>query len=332
MLRMNGALRKRTAFTLIELLVVIAIIAILIALLLPAVQQAREAARRSQCKNQMKQLGLAIHNYADVFAESLPLNHGAQWLGNNGQQVSWITNILPYLDQAPLYNNLDLNYTARGDTYGTTGRNLVHYRTIISGLLCPSNPMPTQNRAYVSTNGSQQNSMPRTDYRGNGGLIRGRGVWQDGYSRGIRNQSQTWSGNPSAQFPQKAGVFHIAGSCKLAQITDGMSNTILVWEAHPWNGRIGTGSNLRGNSAQASLMSTWCRAQSAFTPGITQINDYTSARANQNYTHGPASTHTGGTHALLGDGTVRFISENTDRNAVQARLCTRAGGDVVGNF
>src|SRR5260221_2153880 len=96
----------RRGFTLIELLVVIAIIAVLIALLLPAVQQAREAARRTQCRNNMKQLGLAMHNYADVF-QYLPMGEGLD-LGNNtgGWRMSGYVGMLPYFDQAPLYNQI----------------------------------------------------------------------------------------------------------------------------------------------------------------------------------------------------------------------------------
>ena len=103
--------RRRSAFTLIELLVVIAIIAILIALLLPAVQQAREAARRTQCKNNMKQLGLALHNYHDVYGQFPnafydPLNASGA-LQNNTAAWSWGTMLLPYMDQAPAFNKLE---------------------------------------------------------------------------------------------------------------------------------------------------------------------------------------------------------------------------------
>jgi prepilin-type N-terminal cleavage/methylation domain-containing protein len=106
--------RRRLAFTLIELLVVIAIIAILIALLLPAVQQAREAARRSQCKNNLKQLGIAIHNYHDVFGV-VPMGSGrdsASPTGPGGRRQSAFVGLLPYFDQAPLFNMISNGGTA----------------------------------------------------------------------------------------------------------------------------------------------------------------------------------------------------------------------------
>ncbi|MBW3543701.1 MAG: DUF1559 domain-containing protein, partial [Planctomycetes bacterium] len=99
---------RRRGFTLIELLVVIAIIAILIALLLPAVQQAREAARRSQCKNNMKQLALALFNYEET-AGQFPITYANPPNGNNGRSTSWMVGILPYIDQAPLYNTFDFS-------------------------------------------------------------------------------------------------------------------------------------------------------------------------------------------------------------------------------
>src|ERR1700759_2816615 len=114
--------RTRRGFTLIELLVVIAIIAVLIALLLPAVQQAREAARRSQCKNNMKQLGLAVHNYHDTY-NHLPMCYywgpaglpGPTGSPTQGPQSSWMIGILPFVDQAPLYSVLDFRYGVTND-------------------------------------------------------------------------------------------------------------------------------------------------------------------------------------------------------------------------
>src|ERR1700748_3102276 len=111
-------IRRSRGFTLIELLVVIAIIAVLIALLLPAVQQAREAARRSQCKNSLKQLALAVHNYHDTFSAfafcSFDTSMGV-CSPSQGRQTSWIIGILPYIDQAPLYNALNFGVGATND-------------------------------------------------------------------------------------------------------------------------------------------------------------------------------------------------------------------------
>src|SRR5690242_14988078 len=115
---------RHVGFTLIELLVVIAIIAILIALLLPAVQQAREAARRTQCKNNLKQLGLAMHNYLDV-ARQFPMGYGAQFTGTAATvqdgNWAWGSFLLPYIDQAPLYSKLNVgNFTVLQNINDTT--------------------------------------------------------------------------------------------------------------------------------------------------------------------------------------------------------------------
>jgi len=128
--------RKQRGFTLIELLVVIAIIAILIALLLPAVQQAREAARRTQCRNKLKQLGLALHNYHDAFT-TFPI--GTQWNAN----PNWRIGILPYLDQAPLYNSLNLSSGFMA--HNGMGSNDILYDVELNAYVCPSSPFGFRN-------------------------------------------------------------------------------------------------------------------------------------------------------------------------------------------
>src|SRR5437868_1293601 len=154
--------KRNRGFTLIELLVVIAIIAILIALLLPAVQQAREAARRTQCKNHLKQLGLALHNYNDVY-RVFPIGHqyrftGWSWSGSGalptphgGKGWSLFAYLLPYMDQAPLYNQLNFNLSvagvreAAGSPAGTVidgGANKKLVASIVPWARCPSGTSP----------------------------------------------------------------------------------------------------------------------------------------------------------------------------------------------
>jgi len=165
---------KRSAFTLIELLVVIAIIAILIALLLPAVQQAREAARRTQCKNNLKQLGLAMHNYHDVY-NTFPHNQNRWGGGPIGAdqipQWSWLVGILPYIDQAPLYNafSYDVNVadgnggTITGDrNHNGIGVNQALAQTGMAAYICPSSP-----------NGSVRRDQTNGGYRWNGNTTKG---------------------------------------------------------------------------------------------------------------------------------------------------------------
>src|SRR5579885_2844703 len=125
------ARRRASGFTLIELLVVIAIIAILIALLLPAVQQAREAARRTQCRNNLKQLGLAIHNFENSYRH-LPTSNRPPSAGS--KRLAALTRILPQIDQAPLYNNY--NQSLNWSDPNTTQRAAVN--TVLPAFLCPS--------------------------------------------------------------------------------------------------------------------------------------------------------------------------------------------------
>lgn len=142
---------RRRGFTLIELLVVIAIIAILIALLLPAVQQAREAARRTQCKNNLKQMGLALHNYHDNY-QFFPNGNVASSAGGWG--LSWYARILPFVDQAPLYNQLTFSGTQHGWAWNDPTNNpegvqngTAFSRVTLSFVICPSSPLQAKRDA-----------------------------------------------------------------------------------------------------------------------------------------------------------------------------------------
>ena len=210
--------RKHRAFTLIELLVVIAIIAVLIALLLPAVQQAREAARRSTCKNNLKQLMLAIHNYNDV-SRTLPMNFsGTQWNVVGTGTYSWIVQSLPYLDNAPLFKKVNFNEPASasgGGPSGIGGPSNAGIRTaVFPALLCPSNVQPGIRPGSVD--GYQTAGMGDaggTDYVGNLGF--NWGGWRDCPAMNVA-ATNPQPGLPAAYTVGSAYVPWVDGCCASA--------------------------------------------------------------------------------------------------------------------
>ena len=338
--------RKRLAFTLIELLVVIAIIAVLIALLLPAVQQAREAARRSTCKNNLKQIGLAMHNYHDVF-KSFPMNYEATRNGDaNGRgrtSASWITASLPYMDQSALFNTIDFNTTAGGSDYNglnNAAGQIVRTKTI-PGLLCPSNPQKIVNAAA----GNYANNGPwhgngrdfqaaRTDYVGNMGWVWT--GWKDSNDIGQGGAVGAPWVTPDAlynenvdQLPRFGGVFWWRGTASLADITDGPSNTIAVFENHHWN----TSKRFPGEINKATSWFTPIGAIDTMHKPINYAADDIPGNNGGDDTRCSSfsSTHVGGAHALLCDGAVRMFSENIDRGLYKG-LSTRSGGEIVGEY
>ena len=250
--RKNGG---RTAFTLIELLVVIAIIAVLIALLLPAVQQAREAARRTQCKNNLKQIGLAFHNYESTFgrfAPALTALAGPIWGGNVGEGIpstiddgnfhTWPEFILPFMDQGNLYNTINfalpLTYTdstlATGTVYNyitnanySTAQSVAAAKAVIPGFICPSSPHSGLAPYADDWLAGSFGSAPPT-YHG-GGPLDYVAKWPRG---NIHNNSL--SGFNYGPF---AAVLDInsangagCGGVKISDIIDGTSNTMLLGE------------------------------------------------------------------------------------------------------
>lgn len=214
-------MKRRTShqrgFTLIELLVVIAIIAILIALLLPAVQQAREAARRTQCRNNLKQIGLAMHNYHDVY-RVFPPGFVIAW-GNNGSidltETSvdgnrrhgwgWGTYLLPYIDQAPLYNKLDVGSSVSVNRLSGTELGL----TVLQGYLCPSSA------EGGNTDFAQSNYV---------GMFGANGVVT------ISGDRIRADGTPPSTAPDNGGALGFLSKNRIRDFTDGTSNTILVGE------------------------------------------------------------------------------------------------------
>lgn len=289
---MNKSLnRRKRGFTLIELLVVIAIIAILIALLLPAVQQAREAARRTQCKNNLKQIGLALHNYHDVFL-TFPI--GAQVAGANEEMWGWGASILPQIEQQNLYNELGVSSQRLRNVLADPVLRLV-LQTPLPAFICPSDP------GGELMDGGRLNGGSGRNMRGNGGAPGGFRVAKSNYIGNCGYNDVNRQNNNG-----KRGVFHVGDNYKIRDIVDGTSNTIAV-----------------GERTTFCASGTWSGNRNP-TGGGPQGADYTLGRVsvpinvgdNRNHwcTEGFDSTHTGGAQFLLCDGSVHFISENIDYN------------------
>ncbi len=307
---------RRSGFTLIELLVVIAIIAILIALLLPAVQQAREAARRTQCRNNLKQIGLALHNYHDTYnifpPGALAMSHaGVPYKPGDAEpnrtavagSWGWSTFLLPYIDQAPLYNALAPN----GNNFPLTPTALT--MTILPAYLCPTDP-----------SGNIVTSLAM------GGTAGGLGHAKLSYP--------AIYGSTGVDYVQKSaittqGIFWYNSAVRIRDITDGTSNSLMLTE-RIWDG--GDSETRRG-----AIWAGKCPGASATgDPG----NKYSNLVRAQNApdwlikglnNNSAMSMHVGGVHFVLGDGSVRFLSQNTSGLTYQL-LAQRADGQVLGEF
>jgi prepilin-type N-terminal cleavage/methylation domain-containing protein len=305
---------RRSGFTLIELLVVIAIIAILIALLLPAVQQAREAARRTQCRNNIKQLGLAFHNYHDSLNTFPPASTLS--LPNSNGQHTWVELILPYIDQAPLYNQINFSIA---NNLTTPSNNQVLFASRSFGFVqCPSNPysntlvrrdggnfdgwaQPSQGLFYVVSAGSIQPDAATPDCPG------------PFPNFCISQAAVTWGNAHANPFP---GVFNRGTTrCNIRDITDGTSTTFMLGERNAealnWGGAF---------SANFPIAFTGQRPNS---PTI-NVGNTGAYQSNGGY----SSYHVGGVHILMCDGAVRFISNNID-HSVYCRTGDKADGFTV---
>jgi len=306
---------SRRGFTLIELLVVIAIIAILIALLLPAVQAAREAARRSTCKSNMKNIGIAMHNYHEThgkfpFSTVSGVNRAEAGGGNNRQ--GWFHMLLPFVEQSNLYDIIQGQIeNGNACACGWNGRN-----TIVEVFMCPSDPEAGK------TSGGQGFHV---NYLLNGG-----------------------SGHLGANntFPQLNGIAFPVSTIQFRDITDGTTNTAMAGEiilTADGSGSSGSGNvvcggshDLRGrvynNLHHSGQIFTTLRPPNTPVGDVAQYcngNDLAPCRqcsSGNNEIH-TRSMHPGGSQILLCDGSVRFISENVDTATFQA-LGTRNGGEV----
>lgn len=311
---------RRAGFTLIELLVVIAIIAVLVSLLMPAVQQAREAARRSQCKNNLKQLGLALHNYLTSF-QCMPFGQESQ----PTEEYSAVSQLLPYFDQGNVYNLLNFSLDI------TDPANHAPVFTEIDLLRCPTD---WQNN--ISGQGGATNYMAN---KGNGIIWLG----PDG---------------PNTGFPPQNGVMYYQSSVKVGDITDGTSNTAAFCERNLCDGNNGIVtpssdvffSPLAPTTADEAVSmcnavditnlanqfplfmgAPWAHGQHTYlhvnTPNTRSCGFFTVLRADMP----PSSHHVGGVHLGLCDGSVRFVSDSVDLTLWRA-LGSRNGEEVIGNY
>ncbi|QDT55896.1 Type II secretion system protein G precursor [Caulifigura coniformis] len=347
-----GHRQKRPGFTLIELLVVIAIIAILIALLLPAVQQAREAARRTQCKNNLKQFGLGMHNYHDTFnvfpyastfsdnaASSCASPGPAEQHLAQRRTGGWFMLVLPYIDQAPLFNQIDVNLPM---AHAANRPNIEN--RFFSIASCPSSPLASMGArvdgigfsdtgSAAAAGGVVVSVQPRM-YSPAGGTIGhpqsiGRdcpgavtdknfcrnadgGYQPNGVSGGWRCTHRD-NGNCRGMFAR--GVTRLG----IKDATDGTSNTILMGEMKPHYSEYGS---IWANNTPIALFHL-------------RINSLYLRQAEANKTvafaagGGHASYHVGGAQFLMADGSVQFLSENIDY-PTYCYLGDRADGNVIG--
>lgn len=326
----------RRGFTLIELLVVIAIIAILIALLLPAVQQAREAARRSQCKNNLKQLGLALHNYHDTY-NLFP--HNAHAFGNNmtGCGPSWLVRLLPYVEQTAAYNQI--NFVTASDwtmQYATNVNADVVTLLRVPLLWCPSSPLPPTKTQATVADGSRTFQMP--SYVGMSGSY-----YQGGTSATVTNVLDI---NNPADYGATVYNGMIAKSggkgraIRIADALDGTSNTLMVSEQSDYHtDSSNTKRDLRASNHSGGAWAAGRPEATTWTLNVTSIRFPINYRGplEDGMRYGYAkhtilvSPHTGGVHGLLADGAVRFISENINFATLTA-LADRADGTPLGEF
>jgi prepilin-type processing-associated H-X9-DG protein len=302
---------------LIELLVVIAIIAILIALLLPAVQQAREAARRTQCRNNVMQLGLALHNYQLAF-ETLPpgsvnptgpiqdvpgtdvLPADFEAALKNEYQMSWLVQLLPFIDQAQMFKRVNFQAGAYADA-----NSLIRSKQV-SMLYCPSD----YGTRVTTTTGQD---VAQTNYAG---------IHDDAASLVDINQN---------------GVMFLNSAISHKMIDDGTSNTLFVGEKRLENDPgLGWMSGSRSTLRSMTSLNDRVLPPVAGQPGpapATDVADDMSAdaamRQLMSINDGFSSRHTGGGHFLMGDGAVRFISENVDATYFRS-LGNRADGEPLG--
>jgi prepilin-type N-terminal cleavage/methylation domain-containing protein/prepilin-type processing-associated H-X9-DG protein len=351
---LNGIPQQRRVrgFTLIELLVVIAIIAVLVALLLPAVQQAREAARRTQCQNNLKQIGLALQTYHDQAKMFPPGQINSILLGGTAagsaqyaspleaqtapassmglHGTSWMLFILPMIDQATIYNqwNFSFNVNSNGSVpvilnAGTGPVTLYPAQTEIPAFYCPTRRTNALTNQYVNVFRVQQQwTGGGNDYAGCGGsgiifLDQQRATF---YLSSAQLQSNPGGINPPA--PMHAGIFGVNSNTNIRDVTDGTSNVIAAGEAPRLNNFPGVGLNVNG-ILQSNDGWAWGGPSTMFTA-------YYGVNKGLHYS-GAGSSHPGVAQFAFVDGSVHSINQNVNQT-VFANLGNMANGIPVSDY
>ena len=307
---------RRRGFTLIELLVVIAIIAVLIALLLPAVQQARESARRTQCRNNLKQIGLALHSYHDSH-KVFPMGLSDTVWGNSeitGDGWAWGAALLPFIDQAVLYNQFNFN----ANPYNTGG-NQAMGATPIAAFSCPSDgsrPSITSNNPGNAAAGKGTGAVAVSSYMGSAGPFDGTPCVAGGST-----------GTVPVPEARNIGLFRVNTSIGIAAVTDGTSNVFAVGEVRWIPEAIDATGAAYGSDRQfiyghvTTGGGPKCDNNGPGNNGMHLHNRWTRQKMNgpllgaNNLERAFHSMHVGGAHFLMADGSVRFVSENIDHSA-----------------
>jgi len=336
---MSGKERSTSGFTLVELLVVIAIIGVLIALLLPAVQQAREAARRMSCSNNMRQVGLAIHNYHDTHLK-FPMGVQYYWHSN------FLTHLLPFLEQSNAYDQLQFDNASAMlfDSTSLSGYRLHNYEVMkdfpATAYQCPSSPLPE-----FAENPGGPTGCSTTDYIGIAGA----------------STSSTSSADPTGQdrciatasgYACSNGSLIPNESLRMAQISDGTTNTIIVAEQSNWTVNS-SGNNV--DQRNSSRRGAWIGSQRMGYPGGPDDSDWSSSTGayynittirygvgfrtlasgnggnHQTGCNTPIhSAHPGGAMVLRVDAGTNFLAETVDWTTLR-NICVRDDGQVLEN-